>query len=76
MNTTPICRCGNPMTSEKSTITTVNGDTVSNGAPRSGTTTIKNGSIYVCKPCIEKSDNEWEEKFLKEMENSVENKTK
>lgn len=49
MNQPPICRCGNAMTSESSTITTVNGNI----------TTIKNGSIYTCKPCIEKSDKEW-----------------
>ena len=68
MDQAPMCRCGNAMTSETSTITTVDGGTVFNGAPRSGTITIKYGSIFQCKPCIEKSDKEWMETTGKEMQ--------
>jgi hypothetical protein len=48
-------RDGNATTSEPSTVTTVNADT----------TIIKNGSIYVCRTCIEKSDKEWIETISK-----------
>lgn len=58
MNQAPVCRCGNAMTSEPSTITTIDGDT----------TNIKNGNIYICRPCIEKSDKEWLETIGKEMQ--------
>ena len=48
METPPMCKCGQEMTTEKSTITTMHDNT----------TTITDGEIYICKPCIEKSDKE------------------